>query len=75
MDLTITADCKNLAPSKLKQWKTTIDLPRMNVIIFPASASLPLGSNKVNQLWFSTVQLLVARLLQSAVAGAYELLS
>ena len=31
-----TADCKSLATSKLKQWKTTIDLPHMNLIIFPA---------------------------------------
>ena len=40
-----------------EQWKTTIDLLHMNLIIFPASADLPLGSNPVNQLWFSTVQL------------------
>ena len=37
----------------------------MNLIIFPASACP--SSNTVIQLWFSTVHLLVARLLQSAV--------
>ena len=37
-----------------EQWKTTIDLPHMNLIIFLASACC---SSTVNQLWFSTVQL------------------
>ena len=44
------ADCKSLAT-------TTIDLPHMNMIIFPTSACLPLCSSTINQLWFSTIQL------------------
>ena len=40
-----------------EQWKTTIDLPRMSLVIFPPQHALPLGSNITNQLWFSTVQL------------------
>ena len=34
-----TADCKSLATKPAEQWKTTIDLPHMNLIIFPTSAS------------------------------------
>ena len=34
-----TADCKSLATKPAVEWKTTIDLPRMNLIIFPTSAS------------------------------------
>ena len=61
-----TADCKSLAINTLaEQWITTIDLPCMNLIIFPASAC---PSSLLNQLWLSTVSMLVARLLQSAVA-------
>ena len=52
---------------QVEQWKTTIDIPHMNLIIFPLQRVLPLCSSTVNQLWFSTVQLAVARLLQSAV--------
>ena len=37
-----------------EQWKTTIDLPRMNLIVFPASAC-PTSLLK-HQLWFSLVQ-------------------
>ena len=33
-----TADCKSFANMQAEQWKTTIDLPHMNLIIFPASA-------------------------------------
>ena len=63
-----TADCKSLATSKLKQWKTTIDLPHMNMIIFPASAC-PTSLFKHNKsiVVFHCFSLLVARLLQSAV--------
>ena len=43
LDLVDTADCKSLATKPAEQWKTTIDLPRMNLIIFPASASLYLS--------------------------------
>ena len=38
-----------------EQWKTTIHLPHMNLIIFPASAC-PTSLFK-QQLWFSTFQL------------------
>ena len=34
-----TADCKSLATKPAEEWKTTIDLLRMNLIIFPTSAS------------------------------------
>ena len=57
-----TADCKSLATKPAEQWKTTIDLPRMNLIIFPASAS-PTSLFKHNQLWFSTVQLVCCKTL------------
>ena len=43
--------------TQAERWKTTIDLPCMNLIIFPTSAFLPLCSSSINQLWFSTVQL------------------
>ena len=49
--------------AEAEQWKTTIDLPHMNLIIFPASACPTLLFN-CGFPWFS---LLVARLLQSAV--------
>ena len=66
----ITADCKSLATSK--QWKTTIDLPHMNLIIFPASAC---PSSWFKHSGFQLFRLLVARLLQSAVVRATKLLS
>ena len=37
--------------------ETTIDLPHMNLIIFPPQHALPHGSSTINHLWFSTVQL------------------
>ena len=37
---------------QLKQWKTTIDLPHVDMIIFPTSACLPLGSNTVKSIVF-----------------------
>ena len=40
-----------------EQWKTTIDLLHMNLIIFPPQRALPLCSSTINQLRFSTVQL------------------
>ena len=50
---------------RAEQWKTTIDLPRMNLIIFPTSACpTSLFKHNCGFPWFS---LLVARLLQSAV--------
>ena len=39
LGIMFTADCKSLATKPAEQWKTTIDLPRMNLIIFPTSAS------------------------------------
>ena len=52
-----------------EQWKTTIDLPRMNLIIFPR-VSMPFLSVQAQQIncgFFPLFSLLVARLLQSAV--------
>ena len=46
---------KSLATCR-EQWKTTIDLPHMNLIIFPASAC-PTSLHVQAQLWFSLVQL------------------
>jgi len=48
-----------------EQWKTTIHLPHMNLIIFPASAC-PTSLFKHN-CGFPLFSLHVARLLQSAV--------
>ena len=59
-----TADCKSLARKPAEQWKTTIDLPRMNLIIFPPQQALPLCSSPLFSLF-------VARLLQSAVDDWY----
>ena len=50
-----TVDCKSVATKSAEQWKTTIDLLHMNLIIFPASACPPYLSVQA-QLWFSLVQ-------------------
>ena len=48
-----TADCKS-CNTQVEEWKTTF---HMNLIIFQPQHALPLRSNTINQLWFSTVQL------------------
>ena len=52
---------------RAEQWKTTIHLPHMNLIIFLRQRALPLCSSTINQLWFSTFQLACYKTLQSAV--------
>ena len=52
------------ASGTVEQWKTTIDLPCMNLIIFPVSAVCP---SSLIQAQFSTVQLACCKTLQSAV--------
>ena len=52
-----TADCKSLATSKLNSGKPQLTYHIWIWSSFLPQHALPLGSNPVNQLWFSTVQL------------------